>query len=95
MSGRVNGGRARMLDLEAARKTRRRLKLSTMTPDEASILIDSVLFRYGMDPTHWTDLSGRRYMMIGSAEGFARVDSSSMIPSIVSMRPDFSLQCWI
>lgn len=73
MSGRVNGGRTRMLDLEAARRTSRRLKPSTLSPDEASILIDSVLLRYGMDPTLWTDLSGWRHLMIGSAEGFAGV----------------------
>ena len=73
MSGRVNGGRTRMLDLEAARRTSRRLKGSPLSPDEASILIDSVLLRYGMDPTLWTDLSGWRHMMIGSAEGFAGV----------------------
>jgi hypothetical protein len=73
MSGRVNGGRTRMLDLEAARRTGRRLKAPTLTPDEASILIDRVLFRYGMDPTLWTDLSGWRHLMIGSAEGFAGV----------------------
>jgi hypothetical protein len=73
MSGRVNGGRARMLDLEAARRSSRQPGASTLTPDEASILIDQVLFRYGMDPTLWTDLSGWRHLMIGSAEGFAGV----------------------
>jgi hypothetical protein len=73
MSGRVNGGRTRMLDLEAARRTSRQLRAPTLTPDEASILIDRVLFRYGMDPTLWTDLSGWRHLMIGSAEGFAGV----------------------
>ncbi len=73
MSGRVNGGRTRMLDLDAARRSRRRFKASALTPDEACILIDSVLLRYGMDPTLWTDLSGWRHMMIGSAEGFAGV----------------------
>jgi hypothetical protein len=73
MSGRVNGGKTRILDLEAARRTSRRPKASTLTPDEACILIDSVLFRYGVDPTLWTDLAGWRHMMIGSAEGFAGV----------------------
>ena len=73
MTGRVNGGRTRMLDLEAARRTSRRLKAPTLTPDEASILIDQVLLRYGVDPTLWTDLSGWRHLMIGSAEGFAGV----------------------
>lgn len=62
-----------MLDLEAARRGRRKLKQSSLSPDEASILIDSVFFRYGLDPTLWTDFSGWRHIMIGSAEGFAGV----------------------
>jgi hypothetical protein len=73
MSGRVNGGKTRVLDLEAARRSRRHLKAPRLSPDEACILIDRVLLRYGMDPTLWTDLSGWRHMMIGSAEGFAGV----------------------
>jgi len=62
-----------MLDLEAARRGRRKLKQSPLSPDEASILIDSVFFRYGLDPTLWTDFSGWRHIMIGSAEGFAGI----------------------
>jgi len=62
-----------MLDLEAARRGHRKLKQSSLSPDEASILIDSVFFRYGLDPTLWTDFSGWRHIMIGSAEGFAGI----------------------
>jgi hypothetical protein len=73
MSGRVNGGQTRMLDLDAARRTIRHSNVPALTPDDASILIDQVLFRYGIDPTLWTDLSGWRHLMIGSAEGFAGI----------------------
>ena len=51
MSGRVNGGQTRMLDLDAARRPIHRSSTQALSPDDASVLIDQVLFRYGMDPT--------------------------------------------
>lgn len=57
MTGRIDGGRNRIHDLEMARTTSQRRKSMEMTAQDASIFIDRIFLNHGMDPTLWTDPS--------------------------------------
>jgi hypothetical protein len=92
MTGRINGGRNRVHDLELTRKTIHRRKPMTLTPQDANVFIDRVFLSYGMDPTLWTDPSGWRHIMIGLAEGYAGiVEWQPDDPYLVVLAPLFDL----